>query len=197
MTSACWLHNFVIWSYMYGKWKATCISWTTSSQSQNYVTADGESASLSWNKAPIWGLWPDFYYCQTVSGLLMCGALSDERTGLSFTIVAGPRQRILGFESRGTRVRVPWDSASYFTVSDSRLPFPSPLTTSRNTVEVFEPSSNSKLHCDWRSVCLGFEHHLGLMTGHLLQFDSHGLVFVGRHLRREDGSVFCQSHCLQ
>jgi hypothetical protein len=59
--------------------------------SESYVTADGQSASLSWNKAPIWGLRPDFYYCQTVAGLLMWGALSDERTSLSFTIPAGPR----------------------------------------------------------------------------------------------------------
>jgi hypothetical protein len=41
-------------------WKPLC-------QSQSYVTTDGQSASLSWNKAPIWGLRPDFYYCQTVS----------------------------------------------------------------------------------------------------------------------------------
>jgi hypothetical protein len=41
-------------------------------------------ASLSWNKARICGLRPDLYYCQTVAGLLMWGALSDERTGLSF-----------------------------------------------------------------------------------------------------------------
>jgi hypothetical protein len=41
-----------------------------------------QSASLSWNRAPIWGLRPDLYYCQTVAGLLMWGALSDERTGL-------------------------------------------------------------------------------------------------------------------
>jgi hypothetical protein len=27
-----------------------------------------QSASLSWNKAPIWGLRPDLYYCQTVAG---------------------------------------------------------------------------------------------------------------------------------
>jgi hypothetical protein len=33
------------------------------------------SASLSWNKAPIRGLRPDLYYCQTVAGLLMWGAL--------------------------------------------------------------------------------------------------------------------------
>jgi hypothetical protein len=45
---------------------------------------------------------PDFCYCQSVAGLLMWGALSDERTGLSFTIAAGPRQCILGSESGGT-----------------------------------------------------------------------------------------------
>jgi hypothetical protein len=84
-------------------------------RSKSYVTTDGQSASLSWNKAPISGLRPDIYYCQTVPGLLMWGALSDERTGLSFTIAAGPRQR------SHSRVRVPWDSW-HFTVSDSRFP---------------------------------------------------------------------------
>jgi hypothetical protein len=48
---------------------------------------DGRSASLFWNKAPISGLRPDLYYCQTVAGLLMWGALSDERTGLSLARV--------------------------------------------------------------------------------------------------------------
>jgi hypothetical protein len=46
----------------------------------------------------------------------MWDALSDERTGLSFTIAAGHRQR------SHSRVRVPWDSGPHFTVSDSRLP---------------------------------------------------------------------------
>jgi hypothetical protein len=41
-------------------------------------------ASPSWRKAPIWGLRPDLYYCWTLAGLLTWGALSDERTGLSF-----------------------------------------------------------------------------------------------------------------
>jgi hypothetical protein len=45
-----------------------------------------QSASPSWNKAPIWGLRPDFYYCQRVAGLLMWGALSDERTGLNLSL---------------------------------------------------------------------------------------------------------------
>jgi hypothetical protein len=33
------------------------------------------------------------FISQTVASLLMWGALSDERTGLSFIIAAGPRQR--------------------------------------------------------------------------------------------------------
>jgi hypothetical protein len=61
----------------------------------------------------------DFY------GLVLWGALS----------AAGARQR------SHSRVRVPWDSWPYFTVSDLRLPFSSPHTTRRVTVEVFDPAS--------------------------------------------------------
>jgi hypothetical protein len=86
-------------------------------ESESYVTPNGQSASLSWNKAPIWGLRPDFYYSRTVAGLLMWGALSDERTGLSFTIAAGSSQW------SHSQVWVPWDSRPYFTVSDLRLHF--------------------------------------------------------------------------
>jgi hypothetical protein len=39
------------------------------SESESYVTTDGQPASLSWNKAPIWGLRPDLDYCLTVAGL--------------------------------------------------------------------------------------------------------------------------------
>jgi hypothetical protein len=39
------------------------------------------------------GLRPDLDYCLTVAGLLIWGALSNERTGLSFAIANGPRQR--------------------------------------------------------------------------------------------------------
>jgi hypothetical protein len=56
----------------------------------------------------IWGLWPDIYYCLTVTVLSLCGALSDERTGLSFVYAAGPCQLSL------SRVRVPLDSRPYF-----------------------------------------------------------------------------------
>jgi hypothetical protein len=61
------------------------------SESESYVTTDGQPASLSWNKAPIWSLRPDLYYCLIVAGLLIWGALSDERTGLSFALATGPR----------------------------------------------------------------------------------------------------------
>jgi hypothetical protein len=60
----------------------------------------------------------DLHYCQTFAGLLMWGALSDERTGLSFTIAAGHRQR------SHSRVRVSRDSQTYSTILDSRLPQP-------------------------------------------------------------------------
>jgi hypothetical protein len=74
------------------------------SESESYITIDGQSTSLSWNKAPIWGLRPD---CQTVAGLLICSAPSDETTGLSFTISAGPRQRSYSL------IPVHWDLRSY------------------------------------------------------------------------------------
>jgi hypothetical protein len=56
------------------------------------VTTDGQSASLSWCQTPNWGPRAEFYYCQTVAGLLMWGPLSDERTDLLLTIAAGSRQ---------------------------------------------------------------------------------------------------------
>jgi hypothetical protein len=40
------------------------------SESESDVTTDGQSASLSWNKAPIWGLRPDFFY--TIGQLRVC-----------------------------------------------------------------------------------------------------------------------------
>jgi hypothetical protein len=111
---------------------------------------------------PIWGPRPDFYCCQTCAGLLIWGVFSDERTGLSFTVAAGPRHR------SHSRVRVPLDSWPYFTGLDSRLPQPGGLgplylypsgtgwpnytprhwvffssrpATRRATVEVLEPAS--------------------------------------------------------
>jgi hypothetical protein len=71
----------------------------------------------------------------TITVLFLWDALSDERSGLHFVYAAGPCQRSL------SRVRVPWYWQPYFTVSDSRLPFLSPPTTHRLTVEAFDPAS--------------------------------------------------------
>jgi hypothetical protein len=87
-------------------------------KSLSYVTTDGQSVSLSWCQVSIWGLRPDFYPSHTLAGLLMWGSLSDDRSGLPFTIAAGPRQ------PSHSCVRVPRDSWSCFTVSDLRLPQP-------------------------------------------------------------------------
>jgi hypothetical protein len=45
------------------------------SQSQNYVTTDGQSSSLFRCQAPIWGLRPDFYSVRQLR-VCWCGALS-------------------------------------------------------------------------------------------------------------------------
>jgi hypothetical protein len=71
---------------------------------QSHVTTAGQSISLSWCETTIWDQRLDFCYYQTVPGLLMWGALSDERTGLSLTTAAGPRQRC------HSQVPVPQDS---------------------------------------------------------------------------------------
>jgi hypothetical protein len=81
---------------------------------------------------PICDSWLAIYYCLAVTVLLLWGALSDERTGLSFVYAAGPCQRCLSW------VQVPWDSLPYFTVSDLKLPFSSPPMTRKITVEVFD-----------------------------------------------------------
>jgi hypothetical protein len=60
-------------------------------------------------KPRLWLLWDSC--C-----LLMWGALSEERTGMSFTTDPGSRQRS---HSRVRVLRYPWP---YFTVSDSRVP---------------------------------------------------------------------------
>jgi hypothetical protein len=75
------------------------------------------------------------YFYLTIMALLFWGALSDERTDLSFVYAADPCQRSL------SRVRVPWDSRPYFTVSNLRLPFLSPLTT--RSVMVWQLTAHS------------------------------------------------------
>jgi hypothetical protein len=79
--------------------------WSAESECESYITIDGQSASLSWNKAPIWGLWPDFFI--TVRQLRVCwfGALSLTRgrvCRLRFLLVLASAV-IFGSQSLGTR----------------------------------------------------------------------------------------------
>jgi hypothetical protein len=156
-------------------------------ESESCVTTNGQSPSLSCNKAPIWGLRPDFYCCQTIVDLLMWGALSDERTGMP---LASPAQ---SFSSPST---------PYFTASNSRLPFLSPATTRRAKVGVFDPASTREYSCEWQSQrhiatdgqsiskswCRAPSgvHDQIFITLWLLHF-----VSVWCPLWREDGSAFC------
>jgi hypothetical protein len=116
-----------------------------------------------------------YLFVLTVTFLFPWGALSDERMGLSFVCAAGPCQRSL------YRVLVPWDLRPHVTVSDLRLPFSSPPTTRRVTVEVFDPASTwvllnylSLSLMLWptvsRPVCLGIKHLFGLTTRFLLPY---------------------------
>jgi hypothetical protein len=104
---------------------------TYSHLSLRHITTDGQSVSKSWYRAPSGAHEQIFITVWQLRSCFCGGALSDERTGLSFLHSAGPCQRSL------SRVRVPRDSRPYFTVSVLRLSFSSPRTTLRITVEVF------------------------------------------------------------
>jgi hypothetical protein len=68
-----------------------------SKTNQSYITTYSQSANPSWYQAPIWDLRPIFPHSLFIfligSGLLMWGALSDEKSGLYFSVYAGHRQR--------------------------------------------------------------------------------------------------------
>jgi hypothetical protein len=88
------------------RWGSTprLTDWLTKSQSQNYITTDGQPASLSWNKAPIWGLRPDLLHVSQLR-VCSCGALSLTRGRFCRLqlLLALARAIIFGSESRGTR----------------------------------------------------------------------------------------------
>jgi hypothetical protein len=70
------------------------------SVSESCVATDGQSARLSWNEAPMWGLRPDFYYCGAIAGL---SSLTRGRVCRLQLLLALAIAVILGSESRGTR----------------------------------------------------------------------------------------------
>jgi hypothetical protein len=66
------------------------------SESESYVTTDSQPASLSWSKAPIWGLRPDLYYVCDSYGL------TRVRVCLLYVLLALASAVFLGSESLGT-----------------------------------------------------------------------------------------------
>jgi hypothetical protein len=83
------------------------------------------SQSVSLIVEPDLGLMTRYLLLFESYGLVFAGRPLWRETGLFFIFAAGPCQR----------------SGPYFTVSDLRLPFSSPSTTRKVTVEVFDPSS--------------------------------------------------------
>jgi hypothetical protein len=123
----------------------------------------GQSASLSRNKA----LRPDFCYCQTVAGLLMWGALCDERAGLSFCCCPSPAQSFSGPSPVG------------LTTIFYCLRFETFLFVASYDSQGYGEGIRSGLHTEYmnqvqvqvtlrltvsQSVCLGVEPRPGLMT---------------------------------
>jgi hypothetical protein len=104
-----------------------------SCESESYVTTDGQPSVLELSTH----LW------LTTRFLLLWDRCGFDDVGLSLWREDGS----VVCNCCHFRVRVPWDSLLYFTVSDSRLPFSSPPTTRRVTVEVFDPAS-TRISCE-------------------------------------------------
>jgi hypothetical protein len=74
------------------------------SQSQSYITTNSQSASLSWNKAPIWGVRPDIYLSLTIMALFLWASfLTRGRVWLLYMLLALASVVFLGSESLWTR----------------------------------------------------------------------------------------------
>jgi hypothetical protein len=98
-----------------------------------YVTTDGQPASLSWNKAPIWGLRPDLHYLCDSYGLVLVGRPLWWEDGSVFYICCWPlpAQSFFGPSPLGL------ETIFYCLTFETS----SPPTTRRVTVEVFDPAS--------------------------------------------------------
>jgi hypothetical protein len=116
-------------------------------QVESYVMPDGSSASLSWNKAPIWGLRPHFYYCQTVGVFVDLGCSLWREDGSVIYNCCWPSS-VQSFWGPS-----PLGLATIFYCLRFETPFSSPPMTRRFTVEVFETVSTreNKPQAPWDS----------------------------------------------
>jgi hypothetical protein len=117
------------------------------------------SQSVSLGVEPNVGLMTRYLLLFDSYGLILWGAFSHERTVLSFVYAAGPRQL--------------------------RLPFPSPPTTRRVTVEVFEPASTRVL---WESYGTDIYKLSSYLTGNTSRLRYRLMLF------RETVTVYCENH---
>jgi hypothetical protein len=105
----------------------------TVTRSQSHIATDCQPISKSWCRAPS-AAHDQIFISPWHLRSCFCGApsLTRGRVCLLYMLLA-------------LASAVPWISRPYFTVSDLRLPFSSPPTTRRVTVEVFEPASTRVL----------------------------------------------------
>jgi hypothetical protein len=162
---------------------------------ESYITTDGESASLSWNEAPIWDLRPDFLLLSDICGFVDVGhSLWREDGSVVYNCCwSSPAQSFSGSSPVGfvtifytLRFETSLFVASCLSQGSSGVIRPrlhTGLTQSQS-------QSQSHIATDGQSVSLGVEPSVGLVTRYLLLFDR-VLFLVGRPFRREDRSVFC------
>jgi hypothetical protein len=77
--------------------------WMLESESESYITTDGQSVSLSFNKAPIWGLRSVFCYGQLRGCWYGALFLTKGRVCSLLLLLALASAVIFGSKSRGTR----------------------------------------------------------------------------------------------
>jgi hypothetical protein len=152
---------------------------------QSHIATDGQSVSKSWCRAPSGAHDQIFITVWLLRSSFLRGALSNERTGLSFVYAALPAQTFsspsplvlatifycLRFET--FLFVASYDSQDHGGGIRSRL-----HTGVRPTLIWTQVKVTLRLTVS-RSVSLGVEPHLGLMTRYLLLFDSYGLVLCG------------------
>jgi hypothetical protein len=109
-----------------------------SGQRQSCITTDDQSVSLG--VEPHLGLMTRYFLLFHSYGLTFVGHPLWREDGSVFCICCF------------SRVRVPWDSRPYFTVSDLRLPISSPLTTRTDRVANTFTNSSSIVACELVAV---------------------------------------------
>jgi hypothetical protein len=101
--------RFFVWLTLHN-WTPNCTTFTHWTESESHITTDGQSASLSWNKAPIWAYDQIVisarnteYVWQLRSWFRGAPSLMRERVCLLYVLLALASAVFLGSETLGTR----------------------------------------------------------------------------------------------